>query len=473
MEYELVCGLETHIELSTNTKIFCNCSTKFGGEPNTSCCPICLGMPGSLPTLNKNVIKYAIMMGCALDCKINLRSKMERKNYVYPDLPKAYQISQFEAPICTGGYVLLSNGRKIRINHIHMEEDAGKIVHKNNSFFIDYNRGGVPLLEIVSEPDIRSSEEVKEYVEILRSISRYLGISDGRMQEGSLRCDVNISVREKGSQDYGVRIEIKNMNSINFIANALESEFERQIQVLNSRGKLVQETRKYNENTNKTESMREKEDAMDYRYFVEPDIKEIELDDVFIKNIQKELPVLPNVRLNYYKNELNIPEKISKILVKYVKISDFLNHALKTCEHPIIAANFITGTIFSCLETENEREEFNIFISPEDFAYFVNLSANSTMDQGNFKKILKVSLEENKNLRKLIDDYLSSAQKYDINDVCEQVIANNKKAVSDYINGTDNAFQAILGAAMRITKGQIDASQITQALRKKLTRINS
>ena len=271
-QYEMVGGLETHIELSTATKIFCGCTTAFGSEPNTHCCPICIGLPGTLPKLNRQAVRYAIMAGLVTQCTINPISKMDRKNYVYPDLPKAYQISQFDKPLCEHGYVELASGKKIRITRIHIEEDAGKLVHTRGDTFVDYNRGGVPLIEIVTEPDIRSVEEIREYLEKLQLMMKYIGISDCRMQEGSMRCDVNVSVRPAGEEKLGTRTEIKNMNSFTFIEKAVAYEVERQIDLLESGEEVVQETRRYDDARDVTESMRGKEDANDYRYFREPDL---------------------------------------------------------------------------------------------------------------------------------------------------------------------------------------------------------
>ena len=309
MKYELVAGFETHVELSTDTKIFCSCTTKFGGEPNTHCCPICIGLPGTLPKLNKKVVEYAIRAGLATNCEIAEISKMDRKNYCYPDLPKAYQISQYDMPLCNHGYIELSNGRKIRILRIHIEEDAGKLVHSRGSTMVDYNRGGVPLIEIVSEPDIRSVEEAKEYVEKLQLIMRYIGVSDCKMQEGSMRCDVNISVRPEGSEKLGTRTEIKNMNSINFIAKAMEYEFGRQVDLIESGEKVIQETLRYDDVTNTTSGMRGKEDANDYRYFRDPDLVTINVPRERVEEIKASLPELPFAKQKRYVEELGLPEK--------------------------------------------------------------------------------------------------------------------------------------------------------------------
>ena len=294
VNYELVAGFETHIELSTKTKIFCSCTTEFGGEPNSHCCPVCIGLPGTLPKLNREVVNFAIKAGLATHGEIAEISKMDRKNYCYPDLAKAYQISQLYAPLTIGGYIELSSGKKIRLNHIHIEEDAGKLIHQNGDSYVDYNRGGVPLIEIVSEPDIRSIDEAREYVEKLQQLMRYIGISDCRMQEGSMRCDVKISVRPVGQEEFGTRAEIKNMNSINNICKAMEYEFNRQVNLIESGGKVVQETLRYDAEKNTTSSMRSKEDAHDYRYFRDPDLVTICVTKEEVEAIRATLPELPS-----------------------------------------------------------------------------------------------------------------------------------------------------------------------------------
>ena len=290
MQYEMVIGLETHVELSTKTKIFCGCTTAFGGEQNTHCCPVCVGLPGSLPKLNRAVVEYAVKAGLATNCQIATVSKMDRKNYVYPDLAKAYQISQFDYPLCLNGHITLSDGHTIRLNRIHIEEDAGKLVHEGGEIFVDYNRGGVPLIEIVTEPDFRSPEQVREYLEQLRLTMKYLDVSDCKMQEGSMRCDVNISIRPKGSDTYGTRTEIKNVNSLAFIVKAIQAEFERQVYAVENGEEIVQETLRYNEADNSTESMRGKEDSNDYRYFRDPDLPIVTVSQEEIDRLRDSLP---------------------------------------------------------------------------------------------------------------------------------------------------------------------------------------
>ena len=323
-DYKLVIGLETHVELQTKSKIFCSCPTAFGAEPNTHCCPVCTGEPGSLPILNKEVLAYAVRAGLATNCRISRITHLDRKNYVYPDLPKAYQISQFDEPICVGGYVELDSGKRIRINHIHVEEDAGKLVHEDGYTYIDYNRGGVPLIEIVSEPDITDIAEAREYMEKLQITMRHIGVSDCKMQEGSMRCDVNISVHKEG-EPLGTRTEIKNMNSLSFMEKALSYEYARQCDVLESGEKVVQETRRYNEGSQTTESMRSKEDAQDYRYFPEPDILTVEVSDEFVDAIRSAMPELPTALRKRYVEKYGLGETEADLIVKYKKIADFFN----------------------------------------------------------------------------------------------------------------------------------------------------
>ena len=322
------------MELSTRTKIFCGCTTAFGGEPNTHCCPICIGLPGTLPKLNRQVVNYAVLAGLATHCEIAESARMDRKNYVYPDLAKAYQISQFDKPLCEHGWVELESGKKIRLTRIHIEEDAGKLVHERGDTFVDYNRAGVPLIEIVTEPDFRSIDEVREYVEKLQILMKYIGVSDAKMQEGSLRCDVNISVRPVGSDTLGTRTEIKNMNSFTYIARAMEYEMERQIDLLESGQPVVQETLRYNVDTGETESMRGKEDAQDYRYFREPDLVAIEVPREEIEALRAQLPELPDQKYARYTGELGLPAGDARLLTKYRRAAEFFDAAAKGFANP-------------------------------------------------------------------------------------------------------------------------------------------
>lgn len=458
MKYDLVCGLETHIELSTERKMFCPCKVRFGNDPNTNCCPICTGAPGTLPVLNHDVVSYAVKMGLALNCSINLQSKMERKCYFYPDLAKSYQTSQNDHPLCGPGYVQLSSGKKIRINHIHIEEDAGKIKNESDGLYLDDNRAGVPLIEIVSEPDISSVDEAREYIERLQMTARYVRISDARMQEGSIRCDVNISVRPEGSSEFGTRIEIKNMNSISFICKALQHEYNRQVDALECGEKLIQETRRFNESKGCTESMRTKENASDYGYFPEPDLSTICLTQEYVDNVKNNLPELFDKKLKRYIS-LGIPEKSADLLVKYVNVAEFFDACLNNCLDPLSAANLIIGPIFSNLGTEAKKEEFDIKISPENLKDLVNLISRNKLNQAQAKKILLSSLESNEQFSDILDKFLKDTASFDINEVCKQCVSENRDAVNDYLSGKEKALQSIIGKVMAKTKGQANASQ--------------
>ncbi|MGN1043690.1 MAG: Asp-tRNA(Asn)/Glu-tRNA(Gln) amidotransferase subunit GatB [Acutalibacteraceae bacterium] len=465
MSYDLVVGLETHVELLTKTKIFCGCKNAFGSEPNTNCCPICIGLPGTLPKLNREVVNFAIKAGLALNCTINLNSKMDRKNYVYPDLSKAYQISQFYSPICKDGYLELASGKKIRIHQIHMEEDAGKLVHKSGDVYVDYNRGGVPLLEIVTEPDISSSEEAREYVEKLQMIMRYIGVSDCRMQEGSMRCDVNVSVKPTGSQKLGTRTEIKNMNSITFMTKAIDYEYKRHIDVIESGKSVEQQTLRYIESTNSTESMRSKEDAQDYRYFRDPDLLDICLDSEYIEKIRESLPELPTDRFKRYTNEFGIPEKDAALIVKYKNVSDFFEEASKGLKNPKTVSNFIIGQIFRNIETESEREKFEILTTPSQLREVSELIESGKLNMNLAKKSLSKMLETGKGIKEFVSESdMKGLSEQEISNLCEQAIKENQGAVKDYLAGKEKALKALLGYVMKQTRGKGNAQDIEKKL---------
>lgn len=456
-QYELVAGLETHIELSTNTKIFCSCTTKFGSDPNTNCCPICIGLPGTLPKLNRQVVRYAIQAGLVTHCRINNISKMDRKNYVYPDLSKAYQISQFDKPLCEHGYVELASGRKIRLTRIHIEEDAGKLVHSRGDTYVDYNRAGVPLIEIVTEPDIRSVDEIREYMEKLQLLMRTIGISDCRMQEGSMRCDVNISIRPVGSEKLGTRAEIKNMNSFTHIAKAVEYEFERQVDILESGGQVVQETRRFDEESGMTENMRGKEDAQDYRYFREPDLVTIATSDEEIEALRQALPELPDARLARYMDALGLPEKDAQMLVKYRKIAEYFDSASEGVS-PRTVSNFILGPIFRRIDTEADKEMGLAPLPAEHLRELVAL-----IDSGKLKmNLAKSTLEKMMNEGKRVSDLLTEEDMAGVDEsalkaICEEVVAGNPGAVADYRGGKEKALKALVGGVMKATRGSADA----------------
>lgn len=457
-EFEIVSGLETHVELSTKTKIFCSCSTEFGGEPNTHCCPICIGLPGTMPRLNKQVVRYAIMAGLATNCTINNISKMDRKNYCYPDLSKAYQVSQYDKPLCSNGYIELDSGKRIRILRIHIEEDAGKLVHERGDTYVDYNRGGVPLIEIVTEPDIRSIDEAIEYVEKLQLIMKYIGVSDCKMQEGSLRCDVNVSVKEKGSDKLGTRTEIKNMNSFTFMRQAMEYEFDRQVDLIESGEEVIQETRRFNTGTGETESMRSKEDAHDYRYFREPDLVTIYTPDEEIEEIKATLPELPDNKKNRYISDYEISETDAKILVKYRKVSEFFDAVAKEIKKPKTVSNFIISSIYRTLSTDAEKEQFDIKVSAENMIELIKLLEDGKINMNLCKSTLDKMLETGSKATELIDEsQMGGVDEGELKAICEKVVAANPKAVEDIKGGKGAAIGALIGGVMKETRGKADA----------------
>lgn len=466
MKYELVAGFETHVELSTKTKIFCGCTTQFGGEPNTHCCPICIGLPGTLPKLNRQVVKYAIMAGLATNCKIATVAKMDRKNYTYPDLSKAYQISQYDKPLCENGYIQLSNGRKIRILRIHIEEDAGKLIHERGNTYVDYNRGGVPLIEIVTEPDFRSVDEAKEYVEKLQQIMRYIGVSDCRMQEGSMRCDVNISVREEGSKRLGTRTEIKNMNSINNIAKAMEYEFYRQVDLIERGDKVIQETLRFDDTTGTTSPMRGKEDANDYRYFRDPDLVTIITNDEEVEEIRQMLPELPEAKLVRYVEEYNIPEKDAQLLTKYRRVSEYFDKAIEGLKVPKTVSNFIIGSMFRRIETEAEKENFAVATTPQQLNQLVKMIEDKKIQNNLAKHTLEKMLDTGKPCTDFIDENdLGGIDENALAEMCQNAINNNPNAVIDYKNGKEKALMALLGNVMKQSRGKADAQSVKAKLK--------
>ena len=459
MKYEMVAGFETHIELASNTKIFCSCTTEFGADSNTHCCPICIGLPGTLPKLNRQVVKYAIMAGLATNCEIANISKMDRKNYCYPDLPKAYQISQYDKPLCEHGYVQLSSGKKIRLTRIHIEEDAGKLIHKRGDTYVDYNRGGVPLIEIVSEPDIRSVEEAKEYVEKLQQIMRYIGISDCKMQEGSMRCDVNISVRPEGSTELGTRTEIKNMNSITFIGKAMEYEFGRQVDLIESGGKVEQQTLRYDDVTNTTSSMRGKEDANDYRYFRDPDLVTISVTDEEIDELRERIPELPFQKQERYVEELGLNEKDAQNIAKYRNIAEFFESASNGVKNPKTVANFIIGQIFRRLETESDKEELKIAITAEQLRELVKLIDDGKIKNNLAKSTLEKMLDTGKGVKEFVSESdMAGIDAAALDELCRKAVDSNPKAVADYKNGKQKAIKSVVGFVMKESRGRADAA---------------
>lgn len=471
MEWEIVMGLEVHTELATKTKIFCGCSTEFGGAPNTHVCEICSGMPGTLPLLNERVMEFAVRTGLATNCQITQKTKFDRKNYFYPDLPKAYQISQLYLPICRNGYIEVKgeNGepKKIGIHEIHMEEDAGKLIHDEfeDCTLVDYNRCGVPLLEIVSEPDFRSADEVVEYLEKLRAILQFTGVSDCKMQEGSLRADVNLSVRPKGQKEFGTRTEMKNLNSFHAIARAIEYESRRQIDLLEDGEAVVQETRRWDDNKGYSYAMRSKEDAQDYKYFPEPDLPPIEISDARIEEIRESMPELPEQKKRRYREELGLPEYDTEILTGNLAFVTLFEETVKLCDSPKDVANWIMGEVMKLLNDAGTLPE-DMTLAPEKLAAVIQMVKSGKINRGTGKTVLEKvftdgvdpeSYVQENNLAQITD--LSA-----IRPVLEEVIAANEKSVSEYKSGKTQAMGYIMGQAMRALKGKAPAQEVQKLL---------
>ena len=471
MEWEIVMGLEVHTELATKTKIFCGCSTAFGSEPNTHVCEICSGMPGTLPLLNERVVEFAVRTGLATNCQITQKTKFDRKNYFYPDLPKAYQISQLYLPICRNGYIEVKgeNGKpkKIGIHEIHMEEDAGKLIHDEfeDCTLVDYNRCGVPLLEIVSEPDFRSADEVIEYLEKLRAILQFTGVSDCKMQEGSLRADVNLSVRPKGQKEFGTRTEMKNLNSFHAIARAIAYESRRQIDLLEDGEAVVQETRRWDDNKGYSYAMRSKEDAQDYKYFPEPDLPPIEISDARIQEIRESMPELPEQKKQRYREELGLPEYDTEILTGNMAFVTLFEEAVKLCDSPKDVANWIMGEVMKLLNDTGTLPE-DMTLAPEKLAVVIQMVKSGKINRGTGKTVLEKVFTDGVDPESYVQEN-NLAQITDlgaIRPVLEEVIAANEKSVSEYKAGKTQAMGYIMGQAMRALKGKAPAQEVQKML---------
>ncbi len=471
MEWEIVMGLEVHTELATKTKIFCGCSTAFGSEPNTHVCEICSGMPGTLPLLNERVVEFAVRTGLATNCQITQKTKFDRKNYFYPDLPKAYQISQLYLPICRNGYIEVKgeNGepKKIGIHEIHMEEDAGKLIHDEfeDCTLVDYNRCGVPLLEIVSEPDFRSADEVVEYLEKLRAILQFTGVSDCKMQEGSLRADVNLSVRPKGEKEFGTRTEMKNLNSFHAIARAIAYESRRQIDLLEDGEAVVQETRRWDDNKGYSYAMRSKEDAQDYKYFPEPDLPPIEISDARIQEIRESMPELPEQKKQRYREELGLPEYDTEILTGNMAFVTLFEEAVKLCDSPKDVANWIMGEVMKLLNDTGTLPE-DMTLAPEKLAVVIQMVKSGKINRGTGKTVLEKVFTDGVDPESYVKEN-NLAQITDlgaIRPVLEEVIAANEKSVSEYKAGKTQAMGYIMGQAMRALKGKAPAQEVQKLL---------
>lgn len=473
-QYETVIGLEVHVELATKTKIFCGCSTAFGGAPNTHTCPVCTGMPGSLPVLNKQVLEYAVAVGLATNCDITRYCKFDRKNYFYPDNPQNYQISQLYLPICRNGKVEIETekGKKyVGIHEIHMEEDAGKLVHDewNDCSLVDYNRSGVPLIEIVSEPDMRSAEEVIAYLEKLRMTIQYLGASDCKLQEGSMRADVNLSIREAGAAEFGTRTEMKNLNSFKAIARAIEGERERQIDLLESGEKVIQETRRWDDNKGESYAMRSKEDAQDYRYFPDPDLVPIEVDEAFLDRIRERQPEFREEKMARYKEEFDIPEYDIDIITGSKRMADLFEATVALGAQPKKVSNWLMVETLRLLK-ENDMEPEDIRFSPEHLAALIAMAdkkeINSSVAKEVFEEIFKSDVDpakyvEEKGLKTVNDEGA-------LRKTVEEVIANNPQSVHDYKSGKEKAIGFLVGQTMKAMKGKADPGMINKMLKELL-----
>lgn len=471
-QYETVIGLEVHVELATKTKIFCGCSTAFGGAPNSHTCPVCTGMPGSLPVLNKQVLQYAIAVGLATNCDITRNGKFDRKNYFYPDNPQNYQISQLYLPICRNGYVEIETEdggkKKVGIHEIHMEEDAGKLIHDEweDATLVDYNRSGVPLIEIVSEPDMRSADEVIAYLEKLRLLIQYLGASDCKLQEGSMRADVNLSVREAGASEFGTRTEMKNLNSFKAIAHAIEGEKARQIDLIESGQKVVQETRRWDDTKEASYAMRSKEDAQDYRYFPDPDLVPIVVSKEMIDAIRKEQPEFREEKMARYKEEYDIPDYDIDIITNTKRMADLFEQTVALGAQPKKVSNWLMGETLRLLK-ERSMEPEDIRFTPDELSSLIAMVDKKEINTSVAKEVFEAMFDggvdpaeyvEEKGLKTVHDEGA-------LRKTIEEVVANNPQAVDDYHNGKEKAIGALVGQTMKAMKGKADPSLINQILR--------
>ncbi len=469
-DYEMVIGLEVHVELKTETKIFCSCPTTFGAAPNTQTCPVCLGLPGTLPVLNGKVVDYAVKAGLATNCTIARYSKQDRKNYFYPDLPKAYQISQYDLPLCEHGWLDIETAegaKRIGITRIHIEEDAGKLVHDDEKgTMIDCNRCGVPLIEIVSEPDIRSAEEAKAYLQKLRAIILYTGVSDCKMNEGSLRCDVNLSVRKKGTEAFGTRTEMKNLNSFQFIVKAIEYEYKRQVEAIEAGEKIIQETRRFDANSGKTYSMRTKENANDYRYFPDPDLPPIKLTDEKIAALQAQIPRLPDARKKEYMEKYGLSAYDGEVLTTDMALADYFEQAAAETKYPKLVANMLLSEVMRLADGEDSICK----ILPNRMAALASLSGDGVINSATVKKLIKELWEADFDVEeKVVHEGLAQvSDEAVILKWVQEAIQQNPKSVADYKKGKKAAAKAIVGKVMAVSGGKANPTVVDRLVEAQL-----
>ena len=471
MTWETVIGLETHVELATASKLFCPCTTAFGGPPNTHCCPVCMGLPGALPVLNEKAVELAVQAGLALGCTVTRSSRFDRKNYFYPDLPKAYQISQLYAPIARDGALDIGGGRTVRIHELHLEEDAGKLVHDGGVTRCDYNRCGIPLIEIVTEPDLRTAGEAVSYLERLKETLQYLGVSDCRMQEGSLRCDVNLSVRPAGSDRLGTRTEMKNLGSFRAVSRAIAWESARQTALLEAGGAVAQETRRWDEDREASFAMRAKENAQDYRYFPEPDLPPLELSGAYLERLRAGQPELAAAKRERYQADWGLPAYDTEMLTSQRALAEFFEQVVALGTDPKQAANWIMGEVLGALSAHG-LEAGDMELTPPTLARLIRLVGEGKLNRNTAVKVFEAVFETDGD----VDEYVRAHGLEQVSDanlvarVVEEVLAANEKSVADYRAGKEKAFGFLVGQVMRRLKGQAAPAVVHQALREKLGR---
>ncbi len=471
IQYDMVVGLEVHVELKTKTKIFCSCSTEFGAKPNTQCCPVCMGMPGTLPVLNEKVVEYAVKAGLSTNCSITNFSKQDRKNYFYPDLPKAYQISQFDLPLCREGKLTIecdNESKDIRIERIHIEEDAGKLIHNDDATtYCDYNRCGVPLIEIVTYPDLSSAKQVDTFLRKLQAILVYSGVSDCKMQEGSMRCDVNISVKEANAKKLGTRAEIKNLNSFVAIQKAIEYEYKRQIEDIENGESITQETRRFDPSSNKTYPMRSKENSDDYRYFPDPDLAPIITDENYINSIRSSIPELPDERKKRYITDYKLTSSDAQLIVVEKNVADYFEKCAKLCVSSKTLAKLIIGEIFS-LRANSEND---IPIKAEHLTSLIDMYEKEEINTTTLKKVVRIMWEKDREPYDIIKEMNLFIIKDEqlLEKIAEEAINMSEKAVKDFKNGKLAAKQAIVGKSMGLSNGLADVSKLEELIDKMLS----
>ncbi|HDP79898.1 MAG TPA: Asp-tRNA(Asn)/Glu-tRNA(Gln) amidotransferase subunit GatB [Spirochaetes bacterium] len=475
MEFEPVIGLEVHVQLNTATKIFCGCSTNFGAEPNSQTCPVCLGLPGVLPVLNEEALKKAIMAGIALNARVLPYSKFDRKNYFYPDLPKAYQISQFDKPICLGGHIdvkVKDGTKRVGITRLHMEEDAGKSIHSEDPArkvsYVNFNRTGVPLAEIVSEPDIRSSEEAYGYLQNLKTTMKYLDVSDCNMEEGSLRCDVNISLRPAGTEPFGEKVEIKNLNSFRAVKLAIEYEIDRQTEALENGEHIIQETRLWDADRNETFSMRSKEETHDYRYFPEPDLPPVILDDDYIENIRKSIPELPGQRYMRFVSEYSIPEYDAEVLTSVRQLADYYEEVISKGASPKRASNWIMSELLARVNDPEKIKEFSV--GPGMLSSLLALVEDNTISGKTAKTVFDEMIASGKDPVSIVKEQglTQVSDTAEIESMIDAVIASNPGSVNDYKSGKEKALKFLVGQVMKESRGKANPQMVNEILARKL-----